>query len=365
MKTKKNIVFRVDSSLFIGNGHIIRSIALANYFKKIGCCIYFISSNHLGNENRLIIKSGLNLYELKKNPDLIDTNNELMWLGSSQEIEINQTVKILKKIKNVSIIVVDHYSINIDWEIKIKKYCKKLLVIDDFSNRYHNCDFYLNPSYTESKEILRKYLNRKSQLFLGPKYAILREQFLKYRTQSRRKRLNTNCPNRILIFMGSSDTKNLIPFIIDSLTSLQIDLNFVIILKNNSINYKILKKKIVKLKNVKIIKKVNNMAFLMLHSDLMIGTPGSSLWERCCLGLPSISIQTEKNQKNIVNFSKKNQISLNIGKYDKLNKEKIKKSFLKLYLNHSLRKIMINNMFELVDPNGCKRIINKIQVYEK
>jgi UDP-2,4-diacetamido-2,4,6-trideoxy-beta-L-altropyranose hydrolase len=42
---------------------------------------------------------------------------------------------------------------------------------------------------------------------------------------------------------------------------------------------------------------VNNMARLMVDSDLAIGAAGSTSWERCCLGLPTIQLILAGNQK--------------------------------------------------------------------
>jgi spore coat polysaccharide biosynthesis predicted glycosyltransferase SpsG len=45
---------------------------------------------------------------------------------------------------------------------------------------------------------------------------------------------------------------------------------------------------------------VDNMAQLMADSDLAIGAAGATSWERCCLGLPSISLLIAENQKLII-----------------------------------------------------------------
>jgi len=42
---------------------------------------------------------------------------------------------------------------------------------------------------------------------------------------------------------------------------------------------------------------VGNMAEIMANSDVAIGAAGSTTWERCCLGLPTIQIVTAKNQQ--------------------------------------------------------------------
>ena len=43
------------------------------------------------------------------------------------------------------------------------------------------------------------------------------------------------------------------------------------------------------------------MAELMSQSDFAIGASGSSAWERCVLGVPSISYVVADNQINIAN----------------------------------------------------------------
>ena len=44
---------------------------------------------------------------------------------------------------------------------------------------------------------------------------------------------------------------------------------------------------------------VNNMAEIMANSDLAIGAAGSTSWERCCLGLPTIMLVLANNQQVI------------------------------------------------------------------
>jgi spore coat polysaccharide biosynthesis predicted glycosyltransferase SpsG len=44
---------------------------------------------------------------------------------------------------------------------------------------------------------------------------------------------------------------------------------------------------------------VDNMARLMVDSDLGIGAAGSTTWERCCLGLPTIQMVLAHNQKEV------------------------------------------------------------------
>jgi spore coat polysaccharide biosynthesis predicted glycosyltransferase SpsG len=44
---------------------------------------------------------------------------------------------------------------------------------------------------------------------------------------------------------------------------------------------------------------IDNMAEVIANSDLAIGASGTTTWERCCLGLPSILFVLAENQKVI------------------------------------------------------------------
>ena len=72
-------------------------------------------------------------FELKKNKSnlLYEKNDSL------------KTLEILKNNKKFDLIILDNYSLGKRWEISIKNFVKKTLVIDDL-NRPHECNFFLN-----------------------------------------------------------------------------------------------------------------------------------------------------------------------------------------------------------------------------
>lgn len=47
---------------------------------------------------------------------------------------------------------------------------------------------------------------------------------------------------------------------------------------------------------------VPDMAERMLTADLAIGAGGTTTWERCCLGLPTLAVNSANNQK-MVNYA--------------------------------------------------------------
>ena len=69
------IIFRVDASLKIGTGHVMRCMNLATELKKSGCEINFISRSLKGNLNSIISKNKFNLIELPKFKTKKSTNH--------------------------------------------------------------------------------------------------------------------------------------------------------------------------------------------------------------------------------------------------------------------------------------------------
>ena len=57
---------------------------------------------------------------------------------------------------------------------------------------------------------------------------------------------------------------------------------------------------------------VNNMAELMSSADIGIGASGTSTWERCCLGLPSLVMILADNQKEIAEELAKEDVSVEV-----------------------------------------------------
>src|SRR5699024_4840914 len=52
-----------------------------------------------------------------------------------------------------------------------------------------------------------------------------------------------------------------------------------------------------------------SLAPLMLKADLAIGAAGTTSWERCCLGLPTIIITVAENQQAIAKALDKNRLA--------------------------------------------------------
>jgi UDP-2,4-diacetamido-2,4,6-trideoxy-beta-L-altropyranose hydrolase len=215
------------------------------------------------------------------------------------EKDAEQTITILKDIKPEWLIV-DHYNIDFKLETKVHPYCSNLMVIDDLANRLHSCEILLDQNLGRNINDYQNLLIKKTTTLLtGPKFALLRNEFLTQRvfSVSRKRELK-----KILISMGGVDNQNVTAQILNYLNFCQLPehIEITVILGKNSPWIKNIYEVSKMMRwNTKILINCKNMAKELSLTDLAIGAAGTTSWERCCLGVPSIIFCLADNQKLI------------------------------------------------------------------
>ena len=294
------VVFRVDASTQIGIGHVMRCLVFAKKMQENGENVSFICRKHSGNLINKIRTHNFNVFELEllENSKIDNKLAHSHWLGVTQHQDAKECIDILQS-KEIDWLIVDHYSLDEDWHNELNKYCNKLMVIDDIADRKFQCDVLLNQNLGICKDDYKDKVPNNCELLLGCDYALLRTEFLKLRGEALEKRKNTKEIKNILISMGGSDIQNRT---YDVLQEIDDNLNIVVVLGGSSPHNEMIKSYAQNNKdnkNIKVIIDANNMSELMFKADLAIGAGGSTSWERCCLGLPTLLLITAENQRKI------------------------------------------------------------------
>jgi len=294
------IVFRVDASLKMGTGHVMRCLALAQMLKENGANVEFICRKHKGSLIEKIRSGGFVVHELEVFEE-IEVDNKLAhshWLGATQQQDTDDCLDILK-VEKTNWLIVDHYALDEQWQKRLKPYYEKLMVIDDLADRQFDCDILLDQTYGRQKEDYLPLTPKKCKLLLGSQYALIRPEFSKWRNYSLNRRINPKF-NRILVNMGGVDTGNITGKVVKELQACALPKDIVIVI--------VIGKGFPYLEDIQLIVEsmpykseikvdVDNMAEIMADSDIAIGASGSTTWERCCLGLPTIQLLIAKNQE--------------------------------------------------------------------
>lgn len=292
-------IFRVDSSNFIGSGHLIRCLTLAKVLRQRGVQCSFVCRDHVGNIAAKIIDSGFKLFLLARpNVTAVSTEGKLKydsWLGCSWQIDADETNEILQTVQPEWLIV-DHYSIDVKWERYLAKNYERLMVIDDIANRDHSCDLLLDQNlFLDMKHRYVRNIPPQCLQLLGPKYALLQPEYSQLREKAVVRKSSTK---NILIFFGGSDQNNMTELAFLAAQSFDIVFSSInVVMPSASPHYNRMKSLIKPMKNATLHCDLPSLAPLILEADIGIGAGGATNWERLCLGLPSLVITLAENQK--------------------------------------------------------------------
>jgi UDP-2,4-diacetamido-2,4,6-trideoxy-beta-L-altropyranose hydrolase len=361
------VIFRTDSSVKIGSGHVTRCLTLAETLRRNGASVLFVTREHKGHLNKLIIKKGFDIKILKKpvyeiNRTIQNKDIYYNWLGVSEEQDAKDTINVIGNYKP-NWLIIDHYSLSEKWEKKLRPFSKNIFVIDDIANRRHDCDLLLDQNWFENMETRYDSLTPKGcEKLLGPKYALLREEFTQ---QKKNLKSKNKVVKRVFVFFGGSDPKNLTAMTLHALldlklSHLKVD---VVIGGGNPFHEQILK--LTKLNdNIRLHIQIDNMALIMSKADLAIGSGGVNTWERMCLGLPSLVIGFADNHKILLKDLIKNSYITYLGGISDINVNSLKEKILTLLTKTDLLEDQRKQGFKLIGYNGRNLVSEKIMKKE-
>lgn len=346
------VFFRVDASASMGTGHLMRCLTLAEALRERGVQVHFICREHVGNLIPLLQQEAMPVVVLPASAvnDTTASEDYAACLGVTQSEDAEQTIEAFSGEKP-DWLVVDHYGLNIEWEMRLRPHVGKLLVIDDLVNRHHDCDLLLDQNYSVDGE--RRYESLVSphcKVLLGPQYALLEKEFreLRERLEARFHELYN-----ILVFFTAGNDQG------ETLKAMQgielwgmagrVD---VVVGKSNPRNAEISKK--CDEFNWGYHCQVDYMPRLIAQAGLVIGAGGSSNWERCALGVPALVVILAENQAPIAHALGHAGVVYNLGWGRNLQAADYANALVSL--NHDCLAAMSEKALTLVDAKGAERM---------
>lgn len=299
---KNNIVFRVDSSVAIGYGHLMRCLSLAAALRQRGACCHFLCRDLPGNKNALVLSNGFLLIVLPGDEPLhlqpCDTApKHQLWLGTTWQHDAAQCSVNLQRLQP-DLIIVDHYALDFQWQSSVRPLCRKVAVIDDLADRSHACDILLDYNLSVQCRDYQALLPAHCLRLLGGKYVLLREEFLQWQFLSAQRRLN-NKLEHILITFGGTDPDNNSEQVLRVLAGLGFTtlkrIDVVVSSKAPQLEHLLAYAAQMPVPTL-VHTDVSNMAELIAGADLAIGSGGGSTYERLFLKLPSLLMPIADNQ---------------------------------------------------------------------
>lgn len=305
------VVIRVDASIQIGTGHVMRCLTLADQLTEVGYFCVFLCREHEGNLGEHIATRGYKVLWLtglsgKRSVDG-NWNAHAAWLGESWEADAEQTVSALTGY-DVDWLIVDHYALDSRWERRLSNSVDRIMVIDDLADRPHCCDLLLDQTYLRTSDEYNDLVGVGCKLLCGSQYTLLRPEFTRWRSQSLAKRAQASVGS-ILINMGGVDKENVTEKVLGAMEGSQLpdSTELTVVMGGHSPSLASVRHAATLNRfRVAVQTDVDNMAELMTSCELAIGAAGATSWERCCLGLPTILIVIADNQTGVANVLRDN-----------------------------------------------------------
>lgn len=297
------ITFRTDASLYIGTGHVMRCLTLADALAARGAECKFICRAHEGNLIDFIRGKGHATHALPIGTAQLRTTSDsthASWLGATQNEDAEACAPILAA-QCPDWLIVDHYALDARWERALAPHYRKLMVIDDLADRPHACDLLLDQTFGREAADYCPLVPADCHLLCGSQYALLRPEFAALRPYSLQRR-DRPVLRELLITMGGVDNDNATGQVLQALRTcpLPVDCRITVVMGPTAPWLDDVKRLAQDMPwPTRVLVGVSDMAQLMADNDLAIGAAGATSWERCCLGLPTIMLVLAENQRKI------------------------------------------------------------------
>ena len=340
----KQIYIRVDGNEIIATGHVMRCLSIAEQLRKLGIEVIFVVADDRPCE--LIERQGFRV-------DVLHT----VW--DDLDVEIETFTQYLVQ-KQVNILLLDTYYVTEKYLEQISNYTK-VVYIDDLQKFLYPVHALIHYSaFADKQEYIAPYENigRSVDFLIGGYYAPLRDEF------ALQPFVVSQEVKKVLITTGGTDQLNVAGNLLEELLGDDIcsTLEYHVIVgcfnKNREYLYKLQKQ----YANVHLHENVTNMSEWMRNCDMAITAAGTTTYELCACGIPSVCLEIADNQEGAVRWEEEGYMRYAGNAYKDMEAcVKKCKEVLHLYQNaYEERKEWSGRMQTLIDGYGAKRIAEYI-----
>ena len=297
-----SICIRSDGNSKIGSGHFFRVRTLLEAIHDLdnSAVFYWTHYKELPFESERSFH--INFSEFKSNRLF----NTLSGVSKNQWLENHWLYDaFIFCFKNYShkptYVIVDHYGLDSKWETVVRLILNtKILVIDDLADRRHNCDIVVDVTREEPGSYL-ELVRTDTRLLLGPRWAIVRDEFTKIRKHSDTPRTG----KYILLFLGGFPNESIFKLLLDAIRKSNFkDMYIKLITHDTNFNRSNLSK-FSEAKSVEILYSPNKIGEEILNSYFLISSASTFCWEACTVGRGGVCLVTADNQVSTANILEK------------------------------------------------------------
>jgi UDP-2,4-diacetamido-2,4,6-trideoxy-beta-L-altropyranose hydrolase len=326
------ILFVTDAGPTVGGGHVMRCLTLAQALEAQGAGCRFVAPP--------AVEAILDAFA----PEAART-----LAGSTAPADLAMAVAG----EMFDAVVFDHYGLA-EGDHRPMAQGRPTLVIDDLADRPLGADLLLDSGPARRAEDYLGLTPDGVRLLLGPQYAPVRPEFAALRDQALSWRGEP--VGRVLVSLGLTDVDGITGRVVERLRPKVSEVGIDIVLGAEAPSLASLVK--IAKRDTRIALHVDSphMARLTAEADIGIGAAGSSTWERCTLGLPTLMVVLADNQRAAAQALAEREAALTVdaeaGDFDAA----FDRALRRLTTDEDLRRGLATASAELCDGQGAPRV---------
>lgn len=253
-------------------------MALASAWRREGGEVHYVAAAPLATQAETWIRSaGLAL-------DVIDA-------ARYSDADAETTARIAAGVP----VVLDAFGTPLRYRSALRRGCRRLTIIDDTGGGGPwSADIVVNQNYGAEAGM---YPGREpaTALLLGPRHALLRPEFARWRDRPRRR---DGVATRIVASFGGADPKDTTSVALAALASLPASGRRALLVAGAANPRAAILKARASASGwpMRVLRRPSSMARVFAWADLAVLAGGASIWEALCLGVPAIGIAIADNQ---------------------------------------------------------------------
>lgn len=341
-----SVFFRCDAGIPLGTGHVQRCLTLAQALAGYGVDCHFVTRNDSSLLAAQLITPCFPCH-------FLDT-------ALSQEQEIHYLIEMIVQ-SLPAVVIIDSYQINEDYLRELRRSGIPIVVIDDFASiAVYDCDMIINQNvYAESITYRTSF---DTVIFRGPRFALLRSEFLLNRQKLHR--FHPRLAKKLLVTMGGTDPAGATSKVLQAIHQLSADLEkqlkVTVAVGTGCQSADEIASKVARLSDGHLVIQSNQMATIMSDTDLSINAGGTTAYELAALGVPSMVFSIADNQKAVGNALHQKEMAVYIGNIEQASVEAIRVAIERLILDQQRRSRLSRQASQLVDGRGAGRVARYI-----
>ncbi len=335
------LTIRADASSTVGTGHVMRMLALGQEWAAQGGQVQFLGRIEAEPLRARIAAEGFGFAGLGAvHPDPSDLST------------------LLEHSAQGGWVALDGYHFDTGYQCAVRAAGRNSLVMDDICDRRaYDADIYLNQNM--GAETLRPVLNSEALRLIGPRYALLRREFLETRPA------DTPHPKRarnILVTFGGADPDNVSGLVLQALALLaDPGMNVTVVVGAANPHADALRALAATLPGrCTLLHAVSDMPGLMAWADLAVSAAGSTCWELMFMGVPFACLVLADNQAGIARRLQEVGSALSFGPAGELDARSLAALLEPLAADAHARAALVRCCAAQVDGRGASRVVESM-----